>query len=302
MIGNSQDLTLVFLRWLAQRKGIEVIELEEEMLGKSWSFSFDDQQIWEGEIITEKGNFRLSEMSGAYVRLSHQPSVLPELNLTPEEEATLIVERRAAIQYFLNFLPFTVANRPCSGRSNASKPYQMQLLTNAGFIVPKWILTNQIESINTFARKYNHGVIYKSCSGLRSRVKILDGEVLQKLKDSTSPIIIQEYIKGSDVRIHTIDQHAFATEIDSSGIDYRFHDQPAEMKPISVPDRIKELCFRFANNEGLTIAGFDFRVTLENYWYCLEANPVPSFLPYEMETGQPIGNTLLNALTKRQSD
>jgi D-alanine-D-alanine ligase-like ATP-grasp enzyme len=42
------------------------------------------------------------------------------------------------------------------------------------------------------------------------------------------------------------------------------------------------------------VAGFDFRVTPEGSWYCLEVNPMPTFLPYEMATRQPIGAAILN--------
>ena len=54
------------------------------------------------------------------------------------------------------------------------------------------------------------------------------------------------------------------------------------------------MCRIFALADHLTIAGFDFRVDDEGQWYCLEVNPVPTFLPYEMATGQAIGSALLN--------
>ena len=50
------------------------------------------------------------------------------------------------------------------------------------------------------------------------------------------------------------------------------------------------------NTNDLTLAGFDFRVTKDGRWYCLEVNPMPTFLPYETATGQPIGNAVLDAL------
>jgi len=42
------------------------------------------------------------------------------------------------------------------------------------------------------------------------------------------------------------------------------------------------------------VAGFDFRVTPDGDWYCLEMNPVPTFLPYEMATSQRIGEAILD--------
>lgn len=53
-----------------------------------------------------------------------------------------------------------------------------------------------------------------------------------------------------------------------------------------------------ARAEGLLVAGYDFRVTDDDCWYCLEMNPVPTFLPYEMETVQPIAEAILDQMLR----
>ena len=294
VVGDSQDLSAVYITWLAQRWGIEVIELREDTLGVDWVFAFEDINTREGCIEKTGKRYSFSELCGAFVRLNPQPGLPPELELTPEETGALIVERRSAIQYFLNLVPFPVVNRPCSGRSNGSKPYQMHLLAKAGFKVPKWIVSNEEFVVADFARVCQDGAIYKSCSGLRSQVRLLDDEVLTRLRDGTTPIIVQEYIKGQDVRVHVVKYRIFPTKVISGGVDYRFETENNEFQPTSVPSPIEDLCRNFAKTEGLTLAGFDFRVTEDEDWYCLEVNPVPTFLPYEMATGQTIGEALLD--------
>jgi hypothetical protein len=37
-------------------------------------------------------------------------------------------------------------------------------------------------------------------------------------------------------------------------------------------------------------------VTKDGLWYCLEVDPMPTFLPYEMAAGQSIGSAVLDAL------
>jgi glutathione synthase/RimK-type ligase-like ATP-grasp enzyme len=91
-------------------------------------------------------------------------------------------------------------------------------------------------------------------------------------------------------------EEVFPTEVLSDGIDYRFEHEGNEYRTTTLPPAIAQLCREVAMQEGLLLAGFDFRVTADERWYCLEVNPVPTFLPYEMSTGQPIGNTLLDAL------
>jgi glutathione synthase/RimK-type ligase-like ATP-grasp enzyme len=108
---------------------------------------------------------------------------------------------------------------------------------------------------------------------------------------------VQEYVPGSDVRVHTVGRAAFASEVTGGGVDYRFEHQGARYASVSVPERLVDLCCDFAAAAGLVLAGFDFRVTPDRQWLCLEMNPVPSFLSYEFSSGLPIGAAVVDALT-----
>jgi hypothetical protein len=79
----------------------------------------------------------------------------------------------------------------------------------------------------------------------------------------------------------------------SSGIDYRF-DAVAAYRSAVVDSDLGQRCCATARAEGLLLAGFDFRVAPDGAWHCLEMNPVPSFLPYEMCSGEPIGDAVLD--------
>jgi glutathione synthase/RimK-type ligase-like ATP-grasp enzyme len=175
----------------------------------------------------------------------------------------------------------------------------MRLLEDAGFLVPPWVVSNDSRAISEFAERCEEGVVCKSCSGLRSRVSRLDAAMLRRLDEGTTPVVAQASVPGHDVRVHTVGDGAFATEILSHGIDYRFDTGPRAYRATSVPAPIEDLCHRFADGEEMVIAGVDFRVSEDGEWFCLEMNPVPTFLPYEMETGQPIGDALLDEIRQR---
>jgi glutathione synthase/RimK-type ligase-like ATP-grasp enzyme len=302
VVGDLQELSVVYITWLARRRGIPVIELAEEALGIDWVFKFDDQR--RGESCVEVGDTRysLGEFNGTFVRLNPHPALPTGIQLDSLKDQLFITERRAGLHHFLESLPCLVANRPSSGRSNGSKPHQMRLLAAAGFTVPSWMVSNDPASVDEFTHGCSDGFIYKSCSGLRSQVRYLDIDVLQKLHEGTTPIVVQEYIPGKDVRVHTIKRMVFSTEISGSAVDYRFEREGSKYRPTSVPEFIAELCCRVAEQEGLVIAGFDFRVTQDQQWYCLEVNPVPNFLPYEMSTGQPIGNAVIDVLSEHECE
>jgi hypothetical protein len=294
MVGDTEDLTHTYVSWLAQRRGWEVFELPEIALGLKWSFAFDDSCPQDGALNLENETIPFSSVSGVFVRLHHRPGLPDGLQLTDEERGLFLSERRIGLSYFLNTFPAPVVNRPTAGRSNASKPFQMRQLAAAGFRVPSWIATNNPRIAKEFAGRCPNGAIYKACSGLRSQVRILDDAVLERLAQGSSPVVVQEYIPGRDVRVHVVANDCFATEVLSSGVDYRFQNEANEYRSASLPEALASRSVRITRDEGLGVSGIDFRVTEDGTWYCLEVNPVPSFLPYEMATAQPIGNAILD--------
>ncbi len=296
IVGDPHDLTAVYVGWLARRRGIEVVELFEDKLGSEWYFEFDDEHPSEGTLYATHSIHPFSAVSGAFVRLNPHPHLPEGVVLAPDEEATFLVERRHSLQHFLNSAPFAVANRPAAGRSNSSKPYQMRSLARAGFRIPQWVVTNDESTARKFESVCHQGMIYKSCSGLRSHVRRIDNELMDRMSSGTSPVIIQEYVEGRDVRVHTVQSRFFPTEVLSSDVDYRFDGQDSEFRATGIPQPLAERCCAYAKAEGLSVAGFDFRVTVDSDWYCLEMNPVPTFLPYEMATSQKIGDTIIDTL------
>ena len=295
LLGDPEDLALTYISWLAKRRGADTMLLPEATLGVDWSFKLNDAS-GDGSIRIGTGTRDLRDVTGVFVRFNPQPAIPARLSLDTTARGVLTHERREGLHHLIAALRCPVVNRPSGGRSNASKPLQMMELRQAGFVVPRWVATNRLDAVETFARGCASGVIYKAASGLRSRVRRLDDALLQRLSEGTSPTVVQEFIPGRDVRVHTVADRAFATEMVSSAVDYRF-ENTTEYRATSVDPRIARLCCATGEAAGLCLAGFDFRVTAEGDWYCLEMNPVPSFLPYEMCSGQPIGEAVVDVLT-----
>jgi glutathione synthase/RimK-type ligase-like ATP-grasp enzyme len=107
-------------------------------------------------------------------------------------------------------------------------------------------------------------------------------------------VLVQRFVAGVDVRVHVVGRACFATEVRSAAVDYRFDDAPVEYESVALPPEIAGLCERAAAADGLELAGLDFRRAPDGTWWCLEMNPVPTFLPYEAATGQPIGDAILD--------
>jgi len=301
VIGDPEDFASVYMKWLAESEGAELLVLPEMDLGVEWSFGHREPASPNSGWL-EVGGRRIpfSEIDGFFVRFHPQPPLPEALALPQAEERIFVMERRMALEYMLDRFPGAVVNRPRFGRANGSKPYQMALLEQAGFRVPRWLVSNDVDTLRDFADGCGAGAIYKSCSGLRSRVRAVDDELYGLMEHGSPAVLAQEYIGGRDVRVHMVRGRAFATEILAETIDYRFDDGDKEYRPTEAPAEIVAACDRARRNEGLTLAGLDFRVTPDDTWFCLEMNPVPSFLPYEMQTQQPIGKAVLDVLREHQ--
>jgi hypothetical protein len=113
------------------------------------------------------------------------------------------------------------------------------------------------------------------------------------------PAVKHRYLPGKDVRVHTVADHAFATEIGSAGINYQFSAETCAYRPRLVPDRLAELCCRVAARERLWLAAFDFRVTPADTWVCVGMDPEPGFAACERSTGQPIADAILDLFEVR---
>jgi hypothetical protein len=298
IVGDAEDLTSAYVHFRAQQRGLPVRVLDESRFGLQWRFDFGEDDEDGGRIeLPDESPLPLRAVAGAFVRFTPTPEVPDAVRDEPAVTETYARERRAAVQALLSHLPAPVANPPGRGQANGSKPLQMAQLTGAGFDVPRWIASNDMDAIRAFVATLPDGAIVKSCSGTRSEVRRVTEEFLERLARGSSPVIVQEWIGGFDVRLHTVGGLGFATAIEAGpGIDYRFDDTRRQYRAIEAPPQLVAQCARFASAQGLLIAGFDFRVTTDGRWTCLECNPAPTFLPYEMETGQPIADALLDLM------
>lgn len=294
IIGDSGDLSARYLGWLAERRGLAVWLLDEDRLGLDWWFGLGPGR--DGRLVIDGKTNCPADVQGAIVRLNPEPAIDPSLAVAPEAAPVYALERRHGLHWLLNESPFPVINRPAGGRSNGSKPYQMALLSEAGFLVPPWIVTTDGDAARRFVDRFAEGAVYKAVSGLRSHVRRVDEELFDRLDEGTTPVVLQRYVAGTDVRVHTIGRRAFATEITSAAVDYRFDSAPPAYRVVDVPQALVQRCAAAAAADGLELAGFDFRRSPDGAWWCLEMNPVPTFLPYEAATGHPIGDAILDHL------
>lgn len=181
---------------------------------------------------------------------------------------------------------------------NSSKPYQLEQLRKIGWSVPETLITTDAAAAKDFWA--GHGeVIYKSVSGVRSRVSRLGPQHLERFTSiSSCPTQFQQYIRGTDYRVHVAGTEVLACEVRSDADDYRYSgDADVEIRACALPFDVEDRCLKTAAALDLPFVGIDLRLTQEGEWFCFEANPSPGFTYYERATGLPIGRAVAGLLT-----
>jgi glutathione synthase/RimK-type ligase-like ATP-grasp enzyme len=175
------------------------------------------------------------------------------------------------------------------------KFHQLKLLKAANIRVPDSLMTNDPEALLAFYEKHQGRVICKPLyQGLllhRLTKADLAPERIERLRES--PLLFQEYIEGTDIRVHVVGEETFASEVVSELFNYK---TDFFSRPVEIPDSIRELSIRAARVLGLVLAGIDFRRTETGEYVMFEGNPSPQYLVFEDQCGYPISDALATNL------
>jgi glutathione synthase/RimK-type ligase-like ATP-grasp enzyme len=242
----------------------------------------------------------LDELTGVYIRyLGAEGRVAPQ-DVASSAVPAMFHEYDTGLMTLLEDLPCPVVNRLGGALSNNSKAYQALLVRQCGLLTPPTLITNDPDAARRFFEECNGEVIYKSLSGIRSIVRRIKPEHLERLPLlRNGPAQFQAFIAGENVRVHTVGDQLFGTRVRSEAVDYRYarrEGQEVQMESMHLPPEVAEACFRLARKLDLLLTGIDLKETPDGRYYCFEANPSPGFLYYERNSGQPISLALASLL------
>ncbi|GMU57648.1 MAG: hypothetical protein AMXMBFR33_67940 [Candidatus Xenobia bacterium] len=261
----------------------------------SFSFSLGDHRSGGAFKLSDGRTVGLEEIHSVYQRLGFSEFETYQ-GYSDEESRFVGAECLAALSVLLNHLPGRVVNRPVASGSNASKPCQISLVEPFGFLIPATLVTTMPDAAEEFYHAQGGEVIYKSISYVRSIVQRMKPEDLERLdRLRFCPVQLQQCVEGTDIRVHVVGEHTFASLIQAEESDYRY-DKKAEVVAHDLPHDIAEACRQVARNLGMVLAGVDLRRTPQGEYCCFEVNPSPAFSWYEDRTEQPITATLCDLL------
>lgn len=256
-----------------------------------------------GSLLVSGDPVPIDQIRGVFVRLMDLQA-LPDLARRGRWNAVRPSMQRAvafqgAFVEWLEIAACRVLNRPGRMASNMSKPYQALRIRRCGFRTPVTMITNDPDRVREFAAAHGR-VIYKSISSIRSIVQELTDERMSELDFVRAlPTQFQEYVPGIDIRVHTVGPHAFATEMRSEAVDYRYaasEGGTVTLTACDLPEAVVDRCLSLSAELELPLAGIDLRRTPDGVYYCFEVNPSPAYTYYEEHTGQPIAESIVRYL------
>lgn len=277
---------LVFNQRDAAHADIALDIIDGRMIGALWA--------WERE-------WPLANFSAVYSRMI-EVEALPEARArgrTPPDP--LALQRSVALHQTLNawieVMDGKVLNRARAMASNASKPFQAQIIRQVGFAVPETLVTNDADEALRFVALHGR-VIYKSISSVRSIVREFSPAARTRLPHICHlPTQFQAFVPGTNIRVHVVGDAVFPTEILSDAVDYRYaarDDMEVSMRPLRLPSTIEERCRALSRRLDLPLCGIDLKRTPDGDYYCFEVNPCPAYSYYEEHTGQAIAAAVVD--------
>ena len=301
LCGIPSDAPLALVRQRLEERGVPYVSFSQRQFDTmELEFAVTAGSVT-GYLMIGGRSCSLEGFTGVYTRLMDEQH-LPELRTKPLDSPLRRAARalHEALTRWYEVAPARVVNRTGPMGSNFSKPYQAQLILQEGFRVPETLITNEPELVREFHARHTR-VIYKSMSGMRSIVQIVDGADLERLdRIRWCPTQFQAFVDGTNVRVHTVGEAAFATAITTDAIDYRYAQQQVgdapRLEAAELSDELRERCLRLSRALELPFAGIDLKITPDGEVFCFEVNPSAAYSYYESQTGQPISLALANYL------
>ncbi len=200
-----------------------------------------------------------------------------------------------ALDMWLNQVTGRVVNRSRAATHNASKPLHEALLGRLGFKVPPSITSCDVAELRRFVRA--GPAISKAISGVRAQTTMMTEELLDAFDPTGGPIHLQRCVDGDDARIHVVGDKLVAQRVGpGDGVDYRHDGRFSDLEVFDPPAALADALVKGSAAIGLHFAGWDFRIDADGEYWCLEANPMPGYSPYDARCEGAISRLLLEYL------
>lgn len=216
---------------------------------------------------------------------------------TAQDRSFALSETGEALHGLFHSLGCTWVNPPALDGIAHHKPYQWAVARRTGLTLPRTLVTNESERARRFIRETGVGrTVFKSfvaSAGAWRETRLVRTQELAALDAVRyAPVIFQEYVPGTDLRVTVVGDRVFAAEIDASQtgypVDMRMVIHEARVRPVTLPPALTSRLLHFMRALGLVYGAIDLRRRTSGEYVFLEVNPAGQWLFVEERTGLPI--------------
>jgi len=262
---------------------------------------FPDHKSCDLKIQELSQDLSLSEIQSVWWRRANSLKLDPAV-VDPELRRYCLSEYKTFLKGIFQSIQVPIINDPVAEARAVHKPYQLAQAREIGLDIPKTIMSNDPRSIRAFWDSLDGNCVYKPFNAppwAFTETRPLNSEDLEHLdKVRHAPVIVQEKItKGVDVRVNIFGEAVFAAEVTThiadADLDWRI-DMTAKWEPHYLSEATSTKLRSLLQRLGLQSGNIDLRQQSDGSYKFFEVNPSGQFLFVEIDTGQP----LLESLSK----
>jgi glutathione synthase/RimK-type ligase-like ATP-grasp enzyme len=295
ILGNSKDTHAAHLNAAIAQTGTAVEYLDIAQFPTQLQMSWSPQTL-DGILALPSGQrWPLSEIRSVFWRSLAAVRVpsLPDA----QQQQMAVNDAMGLLRTVMQGTSMRWVNSWHAYQFHKEKPRQLAVVRQLGVTIPDTWVGNDAPAVLEFAQRHAK-VIFKPVYG-GAYIQPLTPQHLQldrlRLALACSPITLQEYIPGTNIRTYVIGDRVYGAEIRSPSLDFRL-DRGAELVPLGLPDSVVADCHAIAQALGLVWTAIDWRRRPDGQYVFLEANPSPMFIHFERQTQYPITQALVSLL------
>ncbi len=295
ILGNSEDAHAAHLLKALTQAGATVDYLDTSLFPRQLRMSWQpDTQV--GSLSLPGGRkLNFQDIKSVFWR-NFSSVYVPSLK-DANQERIAFNDSLSALRSLIQACPARWINSWQAYQFHKEKPLQLGTVKQLGVRIPATLVSNDPEEVIEFVQSQKR-LIFKPVYG-GAHTQFINQSHLQpkrlSLVLSLSPVTIQEYIPGTNIRTYVIAESIYAAEIRSNSLDFR-EDLEAELIPIELPEYIQQQCLAITKALMLEWTAIDWRLSPEGEYLFLEANPSPMFLHFERQTAFPLTEQLVKLL------
>ncbi|MEW5857533.1 MAG: MvdC/MvdD family ATP grasp protein [Cyanobacteriota bacterium] len=295
VLGNPEDVHAAHIKDALKKAGATVDYLDTRLFPTQLRISWQpDTQV--GYLIFPEGRkLNLHGIKSVFWR-NFSGVEIPSLKDSYQQ---YIAQRDAmsALRSLIQACPARWVNSWQAYQFHQEKPLQLSKVKQIGVTIPATVITNDPEQVIEFAQS-REKVIFKPVYGGAHTQFVTETHLEPKrlkLALSISPVTLQDYIPGTNIRSYVIGDSVYTAEIRSNALDFR-EDSQAELISVELPKFVQQQCLAITQALMLEWTAIDWRLKPTGEYVFLEANPSPMFLHFEQQTGFPITQELIHLL------